>query len=95
MFYHIPKAARTYSPLTLGFVLTALSEPLPRRGCFVFRVAFLFLHFLIPLRNLFDMGIEKNKSDDILRGNLQIWSLNETFVLVVYNNFYGCRSCRR
>ena len=31
-FYPIPRAARTYSPLTLGYVLTAPSEPSPRWG---------------------------------------------------------------
>ena len=35
IFFHvIPRAARTYSPLTLGYVLTAPSEPLPLRGFF-------------------------------------------------------------
>ena len=33
IFFHaIPRAARTFSPLTLGYVLTAPSEPLPLRG---------------------------------------------------------------
>ena len=31
-FRSIPRAARTYSPLTLGYDLTAPSEPLPLRG---------------------------------------------------------------
>ena len=31
-FRSIPRAARTYSPLTLGYVLTAPSEPSPRWG---------------------------------------------------------------
>ena len=29
-----PRAARTFSPLTLGWILTALTAPLPLQGCY-------------------------------------------------------------